>query len=119
MTDPVTEILTRCREHHGPERLAVLERALRYRRGLGSDTGADPGGERALRRTLTLAGLRLDPPTLIASVLAGYIWDHYGSSATFFTGAAFTTAALVGLLIFQAMKRRSLALQEAGNGASN
>jgi RelA/SpoT family (p)ppGpp synthetase len=70
MTEPVAEILTRCREHHGAERIAVLERALRYRRGLGSDTGTDPGGERALRRTLALAGLRLDPPTLIASVLA-------------------------------------------------
>ena len=63
--DPVIlEILDRCRDHHGVDRLAALERALEHRRA------SDPGCERALRRTLTLARLRLDPPTLIASALA-------------------------------------------------
>lgn len=62
--DPVSEILTRCREHHGADQLAALERALAFRRSADSDS------ERALRRTATLARLRLDPPTLIASVLA-------------------------------------------------
>src|SRR5690606_6981945 len=64
-TDPVAEILDRCREYHGVERLAALERALGHRR-----EADDPGAARALRRTLTLARLRLDPPTLIASALA-------------------------------------------------
>ncbi|MCC7259915.1 MAG: MFS transporter [Alphaproteobacteria bacterium] len=54
---------------------------------------------------------------LIASVLAGYIWDHYGSSATFFTGAAFSAAALVGLLLFQYMKARKARM--AGGSISN
>ncbi|HVH99364.1 MAG TPA: HD domain-containing protein, partial [Enhygromyxa sp.] len=54
----------RCREHHGADQLAALERALAFRRSADSDS------ERALRRTATLARLRLDPPTLIASVLA-------------------------------------------------
>ncbi|MFO7561411.1 MAG: bifunctional (p)ppGpp synthetase/guanosine-3',5'-bis(diphosphate) 3'-pyrophosphohydrolase [Enhygromyxa sp.] len=64
-TDPTLEILGQCREHHGVEHLPALERALDHRRELG-----DPGCERALRRTLTLARLRLDPPSLIASALA-------------------------------------------------
>ncbi|HKB24807.1 MAG TPA: MFS transporter [Methylomirabilota bacterium] len=34
---------------------------------------------------------------LVASVLAGWLWDHYGPPATFYGGAAFTVAALAGL----------------------
>jgi MFS family permease len=34
---------------------------------------------------------------LVASVLAGWLWDHYGPPATFYAGAAFTVAALAGL----------------------
>ena len=40
-----------------------------------------------------LGGLAL----LFASVLAGLLWDTFGSKATFLTGAAFTTLALLGL----------------------
>jgi MFS family permease len=36
---------------------------------------------------------------LIASFLAGWLWDQYGPSATFYAGAGFATAALVGLTI--------------------
>ena len=32
---------------------------------------------------------------LIASVLAGWLWDGYGASATFYAGAAIATLALV------------------------
>lgn len=35
---------------------------------------------------------------LIASGLAGYFWDQWGSSSTFFLGAAFSCLALLGLL---------------------
>jgi MFS family permease len=35
---------------------------------------------------------------LLASVLAGLIWDAFGASATFFTGAAFASAALLGFM---------------------
>lgn len=38
---------------------------------------------------------------LIASVIAGVIWDRFGASTTFFTGAAFTGLALLGLLLFR------------------
>jgi MFS family permease len=36
---------------------------------------------------------------LIASFLAGWLWDQYGPQATFYTGAGFTTVALIGLMI--------------------
>lgn len=39
---------------------------------------------------------------LIASFLAGWLWDQYGPQATFYAGAGFTTAALFGLM----MRRR-------------
>lgn len=34
---------------------------------------------------------------LIASVLAGLLWDHFGASFTFYVGAAFCVVALIGL----------------------
>ncbi|NVB39393.1 bifunctional (p)ppGpp synthetase/guanosine-3',5'-bis(diphosphate) 3'-pyrophosphohydrolase [Pseudenhygromyxa sp. WMMC2535] len=67
--DPIVRTLKTCREHHGgaadEAALEQLEARLRRRRELG-----DVGCERALRRTATLAALRLDPPTLIASAQA-------------------------------------------------
>ena len=32
---------------------------------------------------------------LLASVIAGWLWDHHGASATFFVGAALAVAPLV------------------------
>jgi MFS family permease len=34
-----------------------------------------------------------------ASVLAGFLWDQFGPSATFFAGAGLTALALVGLVV--------------------
>lgn len=64
-TDPVRATLDRCKAVHGDAGVEALARVLARRREL-----ADPGAERALQRTATLAELRLDPPTLIASALA-------------------------------------------------
>ena len=36
---------------------------------------------------------------LIASFLAGWLWDQYGPQATFYAGAGFTTVALFALMI--------------------
>ena len=41
-----------------------------------------------------MSGLTL----LIASGLAGFIWDHFGAATTFYTGAAFCLLALAGLV---------------------
>ncbi len=35
---------------------------------------------------------------LIASVLAGLLWDQFGAPATFFVGASFAAMALEGFL---------------------
>ena len=35
---------------------------------------------------------------LVASVLAGFIWDQFGAATTFYTGATFSLLALVGLM---------------------
>jgi MFS family permease len=37
---------------------------------------------------------------LVASVLAGFLWDKLGASFTFYTGAAFCVMALVGLVAY-------------------
>ncbi len=34
---------------------------------------------------------------LLASVIAGLLWDQFGASVTFYVGAAFSLVALVGL----------------------
>jgi predicted MFS family arabinose efflux permease len=44
---------------------------------------------------------------LAASILAGILWDRYGASATFFTGAGFSLLALLGLLAMRAQKNKS------------
>jgi len=36
---------------------------------------------------------------LVASVLAGLLWDRFGASLTFFAGALFSAAALVAVLL--------------------
>ncbi len=36
---------------------------------------------------------------LISSVLAGFIWDQFGATITFYTGATFCLLALVGLTL--------------------
>ena len=38
---------------------------------------------------------------LVASVLAGALWDRVGPQGTFLAGAAFTTLALFGLVTIQ------------------
>ena len=36
---------------------------------------------------------------LVASVLAGGLWDTYGPAATFLAGAGLTAVALIGLIL--------------------
>jgi len=49
---------------------------------------------------------------LIASVLAGALWDHYGSVATFLAGAGFTAASLAGFLWLLRLRRYGSAIGE-------
>jgi len=68
--DPIAVTLSACHEHHGETWIGALERALESRQQRGLASSGEPQTGRALRRTATLARLRLDPPTLIASALA-------------------------------------------------
>ena len=45
---------------------------------------------------------------LIASVIAGGLWDAYGPAATFLAGAAFTAVALFGVVIVATKKREKV-----------
>lgn len=42
---------------------------------------------------------------LVASIIAGALWDAYGPAATFFVGAAFTALALIGFVIILLRRR--------------
>ena len=42
---------------------------------------------------------------LIASVVAGYLWDAVGPAATFFAGAGFTALGLLGLTLLPKLAR--------------
>jgi MFS family permease len=42
---------------------------------------------------------------LLASLIAGLLWDHYGPAATFGAGAAFGLATLAGLFLFARRKK--------------
>ena len=48
---------------------------------------------------------------LIASVIAGGLWDAFGPAATFFAGAAFTAVALVGVVLVAIRQRRKGLMQ--------
>jgi MFS family permease len=45
---------------------------------------------------------------LVASILAGGLWDAYGPAATFLAGAGFTAVALIGLMFAQGRAREAL-----------
>ena len=45
--------------------------------------------------------------TLLASIIAGGLWDLYGPGATFAAGACFTALALVGWLALAVRRRRA------------
>ena len=88
--------------------LGFLGTVLRRRRALGPAHGPHAGtafdaGCRRRARGLARHGFRGVPPRvrvamLLASVIAGVLWDAYGPAWTFYAGAAFTALALLGLL---------------------
>ena len=43
---------------------------------------------------------------LLASVIAGVLWDKFGASVTFFTGAGLTTLALIGITFFHIKNKK-------------
>ena len=60
----------------------------------------------ALRGTaFGLYGLVTGVALLIASAVAGLLWDAFGARATFLAGAAFALLALLGLLVLDRAPR--------------
>jgi predicted MFS family arabinose efflux permease len=49
-------------------------------------------------------GLVTGVAVLLASVLAGWLWDRYGAPATFLAGAMFSLLALAGFEILRRME---------------
>ncbi len=59
---------------------------------------------------------------LVASLLAGALWDAFGARATFLAGAAFTALALIGLAVaarFAPAVRASVAISKRGEKKPN
>jgi MFS family permease len=56
---------------------------------------------------------------LIASVLAGALWDLYGPAATFLAGAVFTVLAFVGFVIVQRRAATAATLSRKARIARN
>ena len=76
---------------------ALGQRAARERRQL--DRAAVHRAPADLRGTaFGVFNLASGVAMLVASAVAGALWDVYGPIATFLAGAAFTVIALVGLL---------------------
>ncbi len=74
--------------------------------GLLAAMVADTAPERLRGTAFGLFNLMSGGALLIASVIAGMLWDSAGPAATFWAGAAFTAAALGGVLALR--RKRSL-----------
>ncbi|WP_025918147.1 MFS transporter [Herminiimonas sp. CN] len=60
-----------------------------------------------LRGTASFFNLASGLAMLVASPLAGWLWDGYGASFTFYAGAVFCGAALLLMLMLANMRRRA------------
>lgn len=67
--------------------------------GLFAAMVADTAPERLRGTAFGLFNLASGAALFLASVLAGLLWQKWGSTATFLSGAAFSGVALVGLLV--------------------
>ena len=79
--------------------------------GLLATLVADTAPERLRGTAFGIFNLASGVAMLIASVIAGGLWDAYGPRFTFLAGAAFTAIALIGLVITQRHRQRRTSLQ--------
>ncbi len=80
-----------------------------FSQGLLSTLVADTTPEERRGTAFGLFNLISGIVLLVASALAGLLWDLHGPKATFLAGAAFTTLAFVGLLFTHIKKRNHAA----------
>ncbi len=81
-----------------------------FSQGLLSTLVADTTPEERRGTAFGLFNLISGIVLLVASALAGFLWDLHGPKATFLAGAAFTTLAFIGLL-FTHIKKRNHAVK--------
>jgi MFS family permease len=74
---------------------------LAFTQGLFSALVADTSSVSVRGTAFGVYGLVTGVAVLLASVLAGWLWDHYGAPATFLTGALFSLLALAGFEILR------------------
>jgi MFS family permease len=79
--------------------------------GLLSALVADTAPPAARGTAFGMLNLVLGVATLIASVVAGWLWERHGPSSTFLAGAALLTAALLGL---EGLRRFATGLRPLG-----
>jgi MFS family permease len=76
---------------------------LAFTQGLFSALVADTSSDSVRGTAFGVYGLVTGVAVLLASVLAGWLWDRYGAPATFLAGALFSLLALAG---FEVLRRR-------------
>jgi MFS family permease len=76
---------------------------LAFTQGLFSALVADTSAASVRGTAFGVYGLVTGVAVLLASVLAGWLWDRYGAPATFLAGALFSLLALAG---FEVLRRR-------------
>jgi MFS family permease len=76
---------------------------LAFTQGLFSALVADTSAVSVRGAAFGVYGLVTGVAVLMASVLAGWLWDRYGAPATFLAGALFSLLALTG---FEVLRRR-------------
>lgn len=79
---------------------------MAFTQGIFAALIADSAGQRRRGTAFGLFGLASGVAVLLASVIAGWLWDHYGPAATFYAGALFTLLTLMGYTLLRL--RRSI-----------
>ena len=69
---------------------------MAFTQGIFAALIADISGFRRRGTAFGLFGLASGLAVLLASVIAGMLWDHYGPAATFYAGALFTLLTFIG-----------------------
>ncbi|MCI0507088.1 MAG: MFS transporter [Gammaproteobacteria bacterium] len=74
---------------------------MAFTQGIFAALIADSAGHHRRGTAFGLFGLASGIAVLLASVIAGLLWDHYGPAATFYAGALFTLLTFLGYVILR------------------
>jgi MFS family permease len=77
---------------------------MAFTQGIFSALVADTCAQNLRGTAFGIFGLATGTAIIIASVLAGWLWDQYGAFATFLAGAGFSLLTLMGMLVLRKMR---------------